>query len=421
MPITVNHNAPIAPQGEMALAIGQGRFNQDRDRLLLQQQALNRDFSERQRQFDINTQLQIEQQQAQEDRYYQQMAAQTAGQQQALEAGLMGRAMDNQAQLMGQQMQQNHQAGMAGQQWAMQGSVAVDAQITEAMNAARQIKYDPEGQRLFNELAGKVRSAQAQRSVLRPEQYAMLQQKILADIERANLGSYEIKEPTAEEKFRKALTREDGIPVRAAGQPLLPGSYRLEGMRNGIPTYEWMWVDDPNLTPQQNFEAQLRKTPDGTYVIRDKDGGFKEFKAPSGGPSMVEDEMKQKEHDLKIQEHENKQWENDISLGIKLTTPDEFGNKPNIDEAMKAAAKVNAARHQELQRQGPPGAAQTPFAHPNSQGAPPTPPKPGEKPAAKPPVQIKDRTEADALQVGDTFIFNGVTFRKTGPGQAEPI
>lgn len=360
MPITVQHGDPTLA-GQLALQAGQGRYNQEQSRFLLQRDAQLRDFEERRRQFDINTAMAQEQMAQQDYRYQQQAAQQDAG----LQAQFANQQLNREYDLMGQQAGFDQQMALQGNQWAAQSAGVLDEQIGEQMKAMRQLQLDPEGERLRNQLAGKQRAVFAQRGQLLPQQYAQLQATFMDELQSAGLEQYEVKEPTTEELFRKSLTRMDGLPVAELGKPLLPGKYVIAGERNGKPTFDTYTVPDPNLTPQQRYDAGMVKTGTGSELYFDDEGKPHEFKPQTGsaGPTEWERDQANAEIDMAREKMENEQYLATLKVAMDASKPDEYGQMPDIDKASGIANQIMQQRHAALGRKGLPGQAQTAYGH----------------------------------------------------------
>lgn len=384
MPIVVNHGDPTL-QAQMAVQAGQGQHNKEQERFQLQRDATLRDFQERQRQFNVNTQM-AQEQMAMRDlegrRANEARQIEAAQQSAALEQQFANQQLNREYDLLGRQAGFQQQMAVQQNQWAAQSAQFLDEQIGEQMKGLRKMELDPEGQRIFNELAGKHSVVKGQRGQLMPQQYAQLQQALMDDLQAAGLEQYEIKEPTAEEMFRKSLTRVDGMPVAAPGQPLFPGTYMQSGMRNGVPTFEKFTVPDPNLTPQQQYDARVIKTGVGSEIYFDDEGKPHEFKAGAGktGPTQWEQDMGNLEMDLKKQDQEDDRFDKTMELALKLSTPqlqetpgpvDKDGKpttkvdlvKPDIKKIGSLATEITEARHKALGRRGLPGQSQTAYGH----------------------------------------------------------
>lgn len=388
MPFTVQYPADIALQGQMAQQAGQGALALDQQRLQLQQDAVNRDFAERQRQFDIRTQMDYEESARREQLAGQQMQNAAYGQQ----LDFQNQERNRQADLIARQMGYQQQSEMAAAEWAMQSAPETDKQIAEQMKQLRQMQFDPEGQRLFNELAGKQRIMMAQRGTLRPEQYAQLQSQFMEELSAAGLEQYEVKEPTAEEQFRKTLTRTDGIAVAPPGQPLHPGRYTYIGMRNGVPTPGVMWVDDPALSYEENVQQRVSKLPDGSTIYEDRDGKTYPFNPPkpeaSNEPTQREIMESDRDYNLKRQKQEAEDYRADRELALKelsesMRTGDDGKTvtmaPPPAAKLDAHAAKLSAARRAQQEASNQSGQNPATSSQPQT-----TPPPQNAQPSAPP-------------------------------------
>lgn len=273
--ITVRHDQPgsVTALGGLATDIGQGQAatrnaaeDEQRARFLMQ-------FRESQRQNDINAGLRINAQQIEQRQFNQGLAMQDARQRALLEQN----AYDRQAQLEAVQMREEYD--LFGQQQAQQAQYqqasakSIDEQVFETQKAAQQMKLNPEGQRILNEMTGKLRAVRQMRGMARPEQYNGLLSQWLGDFEQSNLAAYEQREPTAHEKVYDSLVPLQGQQV-VPGQPLPPGMYRsLKGTRNGADTWEMVTIPEP---PSPTFAEDVAKNyapaPDGGVFLRQPDG-----------------------------------------------------------------------------------------------------------------------------------------------------
>lgn len=343
MAINVQHSAPIALQGQAAMAtgtaVGQAQAApqaNEMTRFLL-------GMREQRRQFDINTALRINAQDIENRQYNQQLAMQDARQTQYNANAELNR----QAQLASQQMREEYDLAAQQQyqynQYQAQGARTLDEHIFDAEAGMQQMQLNPEGQRLRNELVGRLRRTRDFTRTLRPDARNSAMEQWYSDYSATNLGAYEVKEPTAQEKVFNGLVPLQGQQM-VPGQPLPPGVYRsLKGTRNGVDSWETITIPPVDTaTTVERFERDRVPTPDGGFMLWNPDKQDWTHVAPTK-PEKVAPE-KPVDAGKYLKEAVNQlRTEHQLSQTGEVTTPFKF----SMDNA-KARAKELMAAEKEL-------------------------------------------------------------------------
>jgi len=397
MGIVVQHEQGPASVSGIATALGQGQaatrnaaLDEDRARFILSLQ-------ENRRNNDINVGLRLRAQDIEQRQYNTNLALQDARQQQLAQNA----ALNRQAQLESQAMRQEYdvyQQQMAQQhQYGMQAAKTLDEQVFDVEKEAQQLKLNPEGQRILNEKIGALRAIKEQSAMARPDVRAALLDRWMSDYRQANLPAYEVQEPTAQQKVFDNLVPLQGQQI-VPGQPLPPGTYRsLKGTRNGVDSWETITIPKEDAaTVAERFQRDSFTAPDGRVFLWNPDKQDWTSVAP------VKPEKAEKPVDPgKYVKEAIAQLRADHAMSqadAETKTPFTYSS-----DQVKKKAKEIMDLERELQAEM---AAETGGAEPTT---------------TQPPIQVSSPDEAAQLPIGGTFIFNGQTFRVTGPGQAEPL
>jgi hypothetical protein len=461
MGIRVRHEAPIAVSGQFAQQIGTNQgigaaaaAEQARAEFLLGLDLKNRAFEQDANQFAVNTALRVNEQDQQQQRWRTQLAVTDATQQrQAYDneanraARLAERQMAEEYGLLGQQQQEYGQ-------WMQEQSKTLDQQVDDRLKEFRNLKLSPEGQRILNEYSGKRRQIQGE--LLRPEAKQQALGSLMADLESAGLDSYAEHVPTAAEEVYEGLVPLQGQQV-VPGQPLPPGKYRsVKGVRNGVKQYETLDIPpEETLTTADRFKRDMTPTPDGGFAVynqetkkwdvhapqakaaekpaapllpaADRDQFFKSIenslkadwetdhvKDIPGEPAVIVDgEIKtaakpaRREIDMPFDEYYEKNWKKKVArFNQMFGDPDEETLVPSELQPQGSTLGANIDAPLSIDMGGSP----TDFGETN----------PGMV-GGDEPIQVTSRAEAEAVEIGKTFVKDGVLWLKTGPGQAEPV
>lgn len=449
MAITVRHDVPLAYTSAVAQQIGTNTGigqaaadEQRRAQFLLGLGERAKDRNQDAQQFAVNTALRVDAVDEEKLRYRTQLARQDATQQR-LEQNAEA---DRQAQFAQQRMEEEY--NLYGQQqqqaaaWAMEQSKTLDQQASERFAAIRKLKLTPEGQRIVGELAGKYRSIQSD-PTLRADARQQALGLLMADVERSDVDSY-VDEPPTQEQWLADTTY------------TLPDGTVLGKDRSGMPRV----LKEPTFQPlkPEEYVANTHYFPDGSGIFINPRTG-KEVVIPAPKPEKSE---KEKLEPVMSQRDKNASYEsvaNEIKMiyeadleevmeeetkvvdGKSVTTKTPTGKYKHpsgktflefLDENLKSRiANRNRVfgdpeeetlipselRGSTLQSQIDPmsGGGINIDAMQGVMGE-----AAGMAPD-EPPVEISSREEAESLEVGSTFIFNGQLFRVTGPGEAEPV
>ncbi len=427
MAFNVVHSPPYLDLALVGQAIGGGELAKEQEKFWLQknqvqfqqEQAL-RDFSERQRQFNVNESMQQQRMAIEQDRYDQQFAAEDA----RAQALMYNQEANRQAQLMSQQMGYDQQAAMAGLQWEQAGADALDAQVKDFFKGARNMQLDPEGQRVLGEFVGKYRDIQANRGNMRPAQYQEVLGRLMGDMEEAGIDSFEIKQPTPWENMIETHTPMQGqIMPTEPGQPLQKGLYNVRtGTRNNEATYEIRYIPDPN----DPFETD---PVSGARGIRKPDGTWQDVTPPQ--VKDIEGERMKAEGDRKIKEQDlaHELFLKSIEMSMEaLTIPESTdpvsGKKtpaklPKMADVFANAREIRAQLEAELgafSNPGSPGPAQGFVAQPSmeqswyqgghamNQGQPQGAP-------AQAPEDFPEVSSPEEAVGRETFSYKGIRYR----------
>jgi hypothetical protein len=222
-------------------------------------------MGQRDKEFGVTTQLRMDDRRREDQRYYSQLGQQEARQQSLLydnerrrQAEYATRQMMGEQQLAQQQMEQQYD-------WFTQGAKSLDEQVVDQLKLANGMKLSPEGQRIKNEWAGKLRQVQSQRNTLRPEAYNSALGQAMAEFEQLGLDAYTEHVPTAAEEVYEGLVPLQGQTIEP-GKPLPPGTYRsVKGVRNGVKQYETLTI--PPEEPQTTAEMVQK------FSVPASDGG----------------------------------------------------------------------------------------------------------------------------------------------------
>lgn len=390
MGIEIRHDSP-APAG-LAVGLGQsisaakqGTQDEERARFLL-------GMRERRREVDVNAALRLRGQDIEQQQYQQNLARQNAAQQSLL----ANQEANRQAQLYSQQMREEYDSAQQQQeqmfQYAAESAKTVDQQVTDTVKASQQMKLNPEGQRILNEMMGKLREVRDYQDTTRPGVYSSLMNQWLDKYNSLGLDAYEVKEPTAAEKVYNNLVPLQGQTVEP-GQPLPPGTYRsLKGVRNGVESWETITIPEPvSPTFAEDVEKNSAPAPDGGFFMRQPDGKMvhvppaKPEKPAAVKPTDFGKYIKDATTDL-INTHSSANPESTAS----------YSPKP---EDIKKKARELWQLERELE-------AELGAESDGGEDAPAT---------------VNSMEEAMQVPVGGSFIYNGQAFIVTGPGEAEPL
>lgn len=273
MSIVVQHSTP--PPAGLAAAVGQSlsgskQAAQDEERLRFLLGA-----RERRREVDINAALRLRGQDIEQQQYQQNLARQNAAQQSLL----ANQEANRQAQLYSQQMREEYDMAQQQQeqmfQYAVDSAKSVDEQVQDTVKASQQMKLNPEGQRILNEMMGKLRDIREYQGGTRPGVYSSLLNQWLDKYNSIGIDAYEVQEPSAAEKVYNNLVPLQGQQIQP-GQPLPPGTYRsLKGVRNGVESWETITIPEPvSPTFAQDVKKNTSPAPDGGFFMRQPDGKF---------------------------------------------------------------------------------------------------------------------------------------------------
>lgn len=262
MSIVVQHSTP--PPAGLAAAVGQSlsgskQAAQDEERLRFLLGA-----RERRREVDINAALRLRGQDIEQQQYQQNLARQNAAQQSLL----ANQEANRQAQLYSQQMREEYDMAQQQQeqmfQYAVDSAKSVDEQVQDTVKASQQMKLNPEGQRILNEMMGKLRDIREYQGGTRPGVYSSLLNQWLDKYNSIGIDAYEVQEPSAAEKVYNNLVPLQGQQIQP-GQPLPPGTYRsLKGVRNGVESWETITIPKEDAsTTVERFNRDKVTLPDG--------------------------------------------------------------------------------------------------------------------------------------------------------------
>lgn len=290
MGIRVQHGAPLSAWGGIASGIGQGQANAQQNALAEERARFLLGFRENQRQFDVRTEMDAARLWNSQRNYNQQLAQQDLQQRRLLadraaerEQSLIENQMRQQYALAEQQAQQDFQS-------ALYGEKALTEQASDEIGRLRKMKFNPEGQRLFTDMASKLRQIQGRKDI-RPGVRNQFIGQWFDELERLGLDSYEEHEPTVEEQFYKSIQPLQGQVVEP-GQPLPPGKYRqITGVRNGVPTWDEFEVSSPEapVTNAEKWKRDAVEVSPGVFAVPDSDGGWKvEDLRESSSPQRVD-------------------------------------------------------------------------------------------------------------------------------------
>lgn len=180
-----------------------------------QEQALRTaQFGEGQHQFDVEA----AQRQYASDQQAHNQDQQAAIQQAHLEATLANDQAQRQAEMQRAQLTydaatQDTQANVAArlqgqqQQYAQSAPQALEQQINAELAGARKMKFDPEGQRVFNQLQGEQSQIRAMKGQLRPDEYSAMQEKWSQKWSDSGLDGHEVKPPTIQDLLAQNVTK----------------------------------------------------------------------------------------------------------------------------------------------------------------------------------------------------------------------
>lgn len=399
MSIVVRHDSP-APAG-LAAAVGQSlsgskQAAQDEERLRFLLGA-----RERRREVDINAALRLRGQDIEQQQYQQNLARQNAAQQSLL----ANQEANRQAQLYSQQMREEYDMAQQQQeqmfQYAVDSAKSVDEQVQDTVKASQQMKLNPEGQRILNEMMGKLRDIREYQGGTRPGVYSSLLNQWLDKYNSIGIDAYEVQEPSAAEKVYNNLVPLQGQQIQP-GQPLPPGTYRsLKGVRNGVESWETITIPEPvSPTFAQDVEKNTSPAPDGGFFMRQPDGKFVHVPPPKPEkPAAV------KQEDFGKYIKEAKQMMIDE---YNLIPDPETGQKPEFKldkaELKRRALELKSIEDEIKAELG--GEVESGEYSPAQESTP---------------VEVSSMEEAMQVPVGKTFTYNGQTFIVTGPGEAEPL
>lgn len=288
MTIKIQHQPNANVVAPVAYQAGQGMFQQkqaarvdDRNRLQLQadmqQQAQQANIAmdmarmEAQRQaqerslfanlwFDNNrNQQQLQQQAAERDFTREKMVNDYAFRDDA-----SAQAFERQKQL--EKMQFDERQSMQDSAW-QQGSVGVtekQVQSITAEMAKQQQNLTPEGQRLYGDLAGKLRAVEQQRAQVRPAQYNALLSQWQAEFEQSGVRNHIQEPPTVEESWSQNA------------YPLPNGAFaiREQDAKGG---YQWKEIGGPTGSSKGSTTPSRATTFEERYA--DPDVFWKDYKA----------------------------------------------------------------------------------------------------------------------------------------------
>jgi hypothetical protein len=420
-------------------------------------------MGQRDKEFGVNTQLRLDDQQRNDRRYYANLAQQDARQKSLLfenerrrqaEYGI--RQMQGEQQLAEQEMEQQYD-------WFTQGAKSLDEQVVDQLKLANGMKLSPEGRRIKDEWAGKLRQVQSQRNTLRPEAYNSALGQAMAEFERLGLDAYEEYEPTASEKMYANIVPMQGQVVEP-GKPLPPGLYhKVKGMRAGAEQYETITVPAPEpATTAERWERDRVPLPWGGFAVFDPEAKKwqeftpppqKEAKPTSKTPIM--DTSDQVSLGKYIDNRMKLAWENDPEyVTYDPKTGVETVKKSLLEYMEKNEERFIQAhnrRHKDpveddltpselkYDLSGGDGFSQPEqSAMPSTTGAemptsiPPgpqvmpgmestAPPVPEVTPLDTPSVPVSSRAEVEVLPVGQTFTLGGKLYLNLGNGQVEEL
>jgi hypothetical protein len=403
MAINVTHRAPAALQGQSAMvtgsAVGQAQAAlgaSDTARFLL-------GMKEQRRHFDINAALAANGQAIRSQQFNRELAAQDARQAQYNANAELNR----QAQLAGQQMREEYDLAAQQQyqynQYQAQSAKSLDEQVFDAEANLQQVQLNPEGQRLRNELSGKLRKVREMRPILRPEQYNSLMGQWYSDYSSTNLGAYEQKEPTAQEKVYSGLVPLQGQQM-VPGQPLPPGVYRsLKGSRNGVDTWETLTIPPVDTaTMAERIERDRAPAPDGGIILWNPDKQtYTHF--PPAKPEKPE----------VVKPVDMGKYIKEASVAL---INEHSANNPNSTEKYQPSREAIKDRARELYKMQQELEGELGGEYESSQEKEP-PPASNEQQANAEAVSVSGLNEVDPLPTGTVAVLpDGMPVRSDGPG-----
>lgn len=186
-------------------------------------------------------------------RFYSAQQADAQQRQAALDAQLLGRQMAGEYDLARDQQNFGQQLELQANAAELQGYQSVEQSAAEAMKQLRQAKLDPEGKRRLAEFENSFRQINAQKGRrLREGQYEDLLGQWFDEFENANIGQYEIKEPTPDELWQQQTRTGDDGTV-----------YGLDRSGNWRKLQDAPWKP----IPPEEIESNTHEYPDGTRIF----------------------------------------------------------------------------------------------------------------------------------------------------------
>jgi hypothetical protein len=442
MAIRVRHEVPLAVSGQFAQQTGTNQgigaaaaAEQARAEFLLGLDLKNRAFEQDANQFAVNTALRVNEQDQQQQRWRTQLAVTDATQQRQAEQ----RAYEQQFQWESARaaedfdfLQQQSQDAAA---WAVEQSKTLDQQASERFASLRKLKLSPEGQRILGEYSGKYRQIQSD-PTLRPGAKQQALGMLMADIESAEIESYENVEPSIDEKWEQGTRtaadgsvwaldrngtwakRQDAPPPPAGFVPVPDSKHRIYHNGTGgtvlVPPDKPEEKEKPEPVMSQRDKVATRK---GVVdeLLAEYNAGLVEKMEDVTVKGSDGKEVKKKEGTGEFHypgytsfvEYKNKHLEERIADWNRgFGDPDEATLVPSELQPQGSTLGANIDAPLSIDMGGSP----TDFGETN----------PGMG-GGDEPIQVTSRAEAEAVEIGKTFIKDGVLWLKTGPGQAEPV
>jgi len=418
MSIVVQHDTPASAALAGALGTSQAgardaQIADDHTKFLL-------GLRQREREFNLNTAMRLRGQDIEQRQWQTNLALQDSRQQQLAQANMFNKQVELEKAAMREQGDMFAQQQQQAFEWQQKAAMGIDEQVGERIKSMQQLNLNPEGKRILNEKIGKLRQIQANAGSVRPGVHQQFLGQWMSNLDQSNIDAYVVNEPTAQEKVFQNLVPLQGQQM-VPGQPLPPGTYRsLKGTRNGVDSWETITIPKEDAaTVAQRFERDSYKAPDGRVFLwnPEKQDWTSVAPVPPETPKVTDPDayFKDAVADLRA-DHAISQADAETKTPFTYTK-DQV--KAKIKERMEVARELAA----ELANGG--GSTTTTSSTPASPAYDPMesmiPDWDGMTGRPPAPVRVSSMADAARVPVKGTFIYNGVTYLVTGPGQAEPL
>lgn len=271
MAINVEWNADPTIGAIISNMVGGGMAAQRQQDIARQEAQQNERLAEQARQFNLSAAMRMDAQNDANRRWYASAAMQNANAAAARQANLINAQNARQAQLMELGMRGQQAADARDYQWDVQTSQTNEEAVNGELARIRNLKLDPEGERIRNELSGKVRAIQA--APLRPEQRAAMMGRALNEINEAGFDNRVPRQPSAEDNVRESMVGLGG-QQNQAGQPMAPGWYQqVTQSRSGAPQIKKVYI--PPVNAEQAQAERDRYAVNGGWLFPSENGDYK--------------------------------------------------------------------------------------------------------------------------------------------------